>query len=64
MLSTNKVAREDKWESERYPSNLTDAECLIIASLLSAAKRGGCKKTKELREVVIGILQVVSSGCP
>ena len=37
---------------------------MVIACLLPAAKRGGRKRTTELREVVNGILYVVSSGCP
>ena len=49
MPWTNISRREHKRETGRYPSNLTDAEWLVIASLLQAAKRGGRKRTTELR---------------
>jgi len=59
------IARlEHKRETDRCPSDLTDAEWLVMACLLPAAKRGGRKRSTELREVVNGILYVASSGCP
>jgi putative transposase len=64
MPWTNIARREHKRETDRYPSDLTDAEWLVIASLLPAAKSGGRKRTTELREVVNGILYIASSGCP
>ena len=64
MPWTNIARREHKRETDRYPSDLTDAEWLVIASLLPAAKNGGRKRTTELREVVNGILYIASSGCP
>ncbi len=56
MPWTNTSRREHKRETDRYPSDLTDVEWLVIASLLPAAKSGGRKRTTELREVVSGIL--------
>lgn len=47
----------------RYPSDLTDAEWTLIEPLLPPAKRGGRKRTVNLREVVSGILYVLSTGC-
>ena len=64
MPWTNIARREHKRETDRYPSDLTDAEWLVIASLLPAAKSGGRKRTTQLREVVNGILYIASSGCP
>ncbi len=64
MPWTNIARREHKRATDRYPSDLTDAEWLVIASLLPAAKRSGRKRTTELREVVNGILYIASSGCP
>lgn len=64
MPWTNIARREHKRETDRYPSDLTDAEWLVIASLLPAAKSGGRKRTTELREVVNGIFYIASSGCP
>jgi transposase len=63
MPWTNISRLEHERETDRYLSDLTDVEWLVIASLLPAAKRGGRKRTTELREVVNGVLYVASSGC-
>ena len=47
----------------RYPSDLTDDEWVLIAPLIPPAKRGGNKREVDLREVVNGILYVLSTGC-
>lgn len=47
----------------RYPSDLTDAEWAVIAPLIPPAKRGGRKRSVDLREVVNGIFFVLSTGC-
>ena len=47
----------------RYPSDLTDAEWLHIGPLLPPAKRGGGKRTVDMREVVNGVMYVLSTGC-
>jgi transposase len=47
----------------RYPSDLTDAEWEHIASLIPPAKRGGRKRTVDVREVVNGLMYVLSTGC-
>ena len=47
----------------RYPSDLTDAEWQHIAPLIPPGKRGGGKRTVKLREVVNGIMYVLSTGC-
>ena len=47
----------------RYPSDLTDAEWALIAPLIPPAKRGGRTRTVDVREVVNGILYVLSTGC-
>ena len=64
MPWTNIARREHKRETDRYPSDLTDAEWLVIASLLPAAKRGGRKRTTELREVVTRAVFCDSFGIP
>jgi putative transposase len=64
MPWTDVALREHKRETDRYPSDLMGAEWLVIACLLPATKRGGCKRTTELRKVVNGMLYVASSGCP
>jgi transposase len=47
----------------RYPSDLTSDEWALIAPLLPPAKKGGAKRTVDLREVVNGLLYVLSTGC-
>jgi transposase len=47
----------------RYPSDLTDEEWSLIAPSIPRAKRGGGKRTVNLREVVNGLMYVLSTGC-
>jgi transposase len=47
----------------RYPSDLTDEEWSRVAPLIPACKRGGRKRTVNLREVVNGLMYVLSTGC-
>lgn len=47
----------------RYPSDLTDEEWSIIAPIIPSAKRGGGKRTVSIREVINGLMYVLSSGC-
>ncbi len=47
----------------RYPSDLTDAEWALIEPLIPPAKRGGRRRSVDLREVVQGLLYVLETGC-
>jgi len=47
----------------RYPSDLTDDEWTIIGTLIPSAKRGGNKRTVDEREVVNGLMYILSTGC-
>ena len=47
----------------RYPSDLTDAEWALVRPLIPPAKRGGDKRTVDVREVVNGLFYVLSTGC-
>jgi transposase len=47
----------------RYPSDLTDAEWGLVEPLIPPAKRGGRKREVDVREVVNGLLYVLSTGC-
>ena len=47
----------------RYPSDVTDEEWSHVESLLPPAKPGGAKRSVDLREVVNGLLYVLSTGC-
>lgn len=45
-----------------YPSDLTDAEWTLIEPLIPPAKRGGGKRSVDLRAVVDGLMYVLSTG--
>jgi transposase len=47
----------------RYPSDVTDAEWALVGPLIPPAKRGGGKRTVEMRAVVNGLMYVLSTGC-
>jgi putative transposase len=47
----------------RYPSDLTDAQWEVIRSLIPSARRGGRPRRTNIRDVVDGILYLVSTGC-
>lgn len=47
----------------RYPSDLTEAEWMLVAPLIPPAKRGGRKRSVDVREVLNGIFYVLSTGC-
>src|SRR5260370_32439527 len=47
----------------RYPSDLTDEEWAFVAPLIAHGKRGGGKRTVVMREVVNGVMYVLSTGC-
>ena len=47
----------------RYPSDLTDEEWAFIAPVIPPAKRGGGKRTVSVRDVVNGLMNVLSTGC-
>ncbi len=47
----------------RYPSDLTDEEWSLIGPLIPAPKSGGNKRTRDMREVVNGLMYVLSTGC-
>ena len=47
----------------RYPSDLTDPEWELVRPLIPPCKRGGRQRTVDLREVVNGLMYVLSTGC-
>ncbi len=47
----------------RYPSDLTNEEWGHVAHLIPPAKRGGRRREIDEREVVNGLLYVLSTGC-
>ena len=47
----------------RYPSDLTDEEWSYVAALIPPAKRGGNRRHVDEREVVYGLMYILSAGC-
>jgi len=47
----------------RYPSDVTDEEWALVEPLIPPARRGGAKRTVDVREVVNGLMYVLSTGC-
>ena len=62
MWTAENRARYDR-SKLRYPSDLTDAEWGLVASLIPPAKRGGNKRTVDMRQVVNGLMYILSTGC-
>jgi transposase len=62
MWTTENRQRYDR-SCLRYPSDLTDAEWALVEPLIPPAKRGGGKRTVNMREVVSGLMYVLSTGC-
>jgi transposase len=62
MWTTENRKRYDRSQL-RYPSDLTDAEWAYVAPLIPPAKRGGNKRTVDIREVMNGVMYVLSTGC-
>ena len=47
----------------RYPSDLTDEEWAHVAPVIPPATPGGNKRTVGVREVMNGVMYVLSTGC-
>src|SRR6202051_3687310 len=47
----------------RYPSDLTNAEWALPEPMIPPAKRGGCGREVNVREVLNAIFYVLSTGC-
>src|SRR5207248_9296875 len=47
----------------RYPSDVTDEEWELMVPLIPPGKSGGGKRTVIMREVVNGLMYVLSTGC-
>lgn len=50
-------------DSLRYPSDLTEDEWSRLKPLIPPAKRGGGRRKVDIREVVNGVMYVLSTGC-
>jgi transposase len=60
---TTENRRLYKRDQLRYPSDLTEEEWSLVAPLIPPAKHGGRKREVDAREVVNGIMYVLSTGC-
>jgi transposase len=49
--------------SQRYPSDLSDAEWVLVAAMIPPARRGGRRRSVDVREVLNAIFYVLSTGC-
>src|ERR1700756_4215595 len=47
----------------RYPSDLTNAEWVLVEPMIPPAKRGGRRRAVNVREVLNAIFYVLSTGC-
>jgi transposase len=47
----------------RYPSDLADEEWSLFGPLIPPAKRGGRKREVNVREIINGIMYILSTGC-
>jgi len=62
MWTIENRARYDR-SKLRYPSDLTDEEWSHVEPLIRPGKRGGNKRTVNVREVVNGLMYILSTGC-
>lgn len=62
MWTTESRARHDR-SKLRYPSDLTDDEWALIAPLIPPAKRGGLPRRHKDRDLINGLMYVLSTGC-
>ena len=62
MWTSKNRARYDR-SKLRYPSDLTDDEWRLVEPLIPPGKTGGGKRTVIMREVVNGLMYVLSTGC-
>ena len=62
MWTKENRARYDR-SRLRYPSDVTDEEWALVEPHIPPAKRGGNKRTVNLREVVNGLMYILSAGC-
>lgn len=62
MWTKENRARYDR-SGLRYESDLTDAEWALVAPLIPPAKHGGAQRTVGVREILNGLMYLLSTGC-
>lgn len=63
MAWTGIARREHSREGLRYPSDMTDREWMLTAPFIPPAKRGGRRRSTDMREAVNALLYIAASGC-
>ncbi len=62
MGTVENRARYDRGKL-RYPTDLSDAEWKLAKAEIPRARRGGNKRTVDVREVMNGLMYVLGTGC-
>jgi len=62
MWTVENRARYDR-SKLRYPTDLTADEWALVEPEIPRAKRGGNKRTVDIREVMNGLMYVLGTGC-
>ena len=62
MWTNKNRARYDR-SKLRYPSDLTDEDWGLVEPLIPPGNTGGGKRTVIMREVVNGLMYILSTGC-
>jgi len=62
MWTTKNRGRYDRSQL-RYPSDLTGDEWALVEPLIRPARRGSNRRHVDVREVMNGIMYVLSTGC-
>jgi transposase len=62
MWTNENRARYDR-SKLRYPSDLTEPEWALIKPLIPKGKPGGNKQSVDMRQVVNGLMYILSTGC-
>ena len=62
MWTKDNRGRYDR-DALRYPSDLTDDEWAVLRPFIPRAKRGGPPRQVHEREIINGLLYILSTGC-
>jgi transposase len=60
---TPETRRRHDRKGLRYTHDLTDEEWTLVTPLIPPAKRGGNKRTVDVREIVNGLMYILGTGC-
>jgi len=63
MAWSDITRREHSREGLRYSSDMTNSEWMVTTPFIPPAKRGGRRRTTDLREAVNAMLYIAASGC-